>query len=81
MGIRRPSVGVRKIVKRSYGHAVGAMAKGYKLHAVFGPSFTVMAWRIAPMNCDERVMARRLLRDAPIHGEMLADGNDDVSVL
>lgn len=60
-----------------YGRAAGTMAKGDKLHAVFGPNFVVAAWRIAPMNKDERVMARRLLRDAPIQGYVLADGNDD----
>lgn len=73
--------GCSKDRQAGYGHAVGAMAKGYKLHAVFGPSFTVAAWRIAPMNRDERVMARRLLRDAPIQGYVLADGNYDANVL
>jgi hypothetical protein len=35
------------------------------------------AWRIAPMNQDERVMARRLARQAPIEGYVVGDGNCD----
>lgn len=69
--------GCSKDRQAGYGRAAGTMAKGYKLHAVFGPNFTVAAWRIAPMNKDERVMARRLLRDAPVQGYVLGDGNYD----
>lgn len=69
--------GCSKDRQAGYGRAAGTMAKGYKLHAVFGPQFTVAAWRIAPMNKDERVMARRLLRDAPVQGYVLGDGNYD----
>lgn len=69
--------GCSKDRQAGYGRAAGTMAKGYKLHAVFGPRFTVAAWRIAPMNKDERVMARRLLREAPVQGYVLADGNYD----
>jgi hypothetical protein len=69
--------GCSKDRQAGYGRAAGTMAKGYKLHAVFGPNFTVAAWRIAPMNKDERVMARRLLRDADVQGYVLGDGNYD----
>ena len=69
--------GCSKDRQAGYGRAAGTMAKGYKLHAVFGPQFTVAKWRIAPMNKDERVMARRLLRDAPVQGYVLGDGNYD----
>ena len=69
--------GCSKDRQAGYGRAAGTMAKGYELHAVFGPRFTVVAWRIASMNKDERVMARRLLRDAPVQGDVLADGNCD----
>lgn len=69
--------GCSKDRQAGYGRAASTMAKGYKLHAVFGPQFTVAAWRIAPMNKDERVMARRLLRDAPVQGYVLGDGNYD----
>lgn len=69
--------GCSKDRQAGYGRAASTMAKGYKLHAVFGPQFTVAAWRIAPMNKDERVMARRLLREAPVQGYVLADGNYD----
>ncbi len=69
--------GCSKDRQAGYGRAAGTMAKGYKLHAVFGPNFTVAAWRIAPMNKDERIMARRLLREAPVQGYVLGDGNYD----
>jgi hypothetical protein len=60
-----------------YGRAAGCKAKGYKLHALVGGDGSVPAWRIAPMNKDERVMARRLLRQAEVQGYVLADGNYD----
>src|SRR5262249_9472796 len=55
----------------------GGKAKGYKLHALVGTDGSVPAWRVAPMNKDERVMARRLLRQAEGQGYVLADGNYD----
>jgi DDE family transposase len=60
-----------------YGRAAGCKAKGYKLHALVGSDGSLPVWRVAPMNKDERVMARRLLRQAEIQGYVLADGNYD----
>lgn len=64
-----------------YGRAAGCKAKGYKLHALVGGDGSLPAWRIAPMNKDERVMARRLLRQAEVQGYVLADGNFDDNAL
>ncbi len=69
--------GCSKDRQAGYGRAAGGKAKGYKLHAIFGPDFRVGAWRIAPMNVDERVMARRMLRTVPAQGYVLADSNYD----
>jgi hypothetical protein len=64
-----------------YGRAGNSMAKGYKIHAIVDPQGGVAAWRLAPMNKDERVMAERLLRQAPIQGYLVADSNYDSNKL
>lgn len=64
-----------------YGRAAGGKAKGYKLHAIVDIRGRVLAWRIAPMNTDERVMARRMLRSLDHTGYLLADSNYDSNKL
>lgn len=64
-----------------YGRAANCMAKGYKVHAIVAPDGAIAAWRIAPMNKDERVMAERLVRTAPIQGYLVADSNYDSNKL
>jgi hypothetical protein len=56
------------------------MAKGYKVHAIVGAG-GIAAWRVAPMNKDERVMAERLVRAAGIQGYLVADANYDSNPL
>jgi hypothetical protein len=56
-----------------YGRAANTMAKGYKIHALVDPQAGIAAWRVAPMNKDERVMAARLLGSASIQGYVVAD--------
>jgi hypothetical protein len=72
-----PISGCSKDRQAGYGRAAGGKAKGYKIHAVVGSDGSVAAWRLAPMNKDERVMAERLLRQAPIQGYVVADSNYD----
>lgn len=60
-----------------YGRATGGMAKGYKIHAIVGSNGNVADWRVAPMNKDERVMARRMIRSTSIQGYLVADSNYD----
>jgi hypothetical protein len=64
-----------------YGRAVGGKAKGYKIHAIVHPQGDIAAWRLAPMNKDERVLAQRLVRGAPIQGYLVADSNYDSNPL
>ncbi len=64
-----------------YGRAARGKAKGYKIHALVDLSGVVWAWRLAPMNMDERTMARRLLRELPREGYVLADANYDSNAL
>jgi len=60
-----------------YGRAASCKAKGYKLHALVGADGTLAAWRLAPMNTDERVMAERMLQTARVQGYIVTDCNYD----
>lgn len=73
--------GCSKDRQAGYGRAAGGKAKGYKIHALISADGKVAAWRVAPMNKDERVMARRLLLAADIQGYVLADSNYDSNKL
>jgi DDE family transposase len=72
-----PIGGCSKDRQAGYGRAASGKAKGYKLHALVGSDGSLPVWRLAPMNVDERVMARRLLRQAAIQGYVVADSNYD----
>jgi hypothetical protein len=76
-----PIGGCSKDRQAGYGRAAGCKAKGYKLHALISTAGDVAAWRIAPMNKDERVMAKRMLQTAPVQGYVLADSNYDSNEL
>ena len=76
-----PIGGASKDRQAGYGRAVRGKARGYKVHAITGSDGSLAAWRVAPMNQDERTIARRLLRDAEIQGYLLADGNYDSNPL
>jgi hypothetical protein len=76
-----PISGCSKDAQAGYGRAAGGKAKGYKIHAVIGSDGSIAAWRLAPMNKDERVMAERMLQTAPIQGYVVADGNYDSNKL
>jgi len=69
--------GCSKDRQAGYGRAANCKAKGYKLHAIIGMDASIAAWRIAPMNKDERVMAERMLKTAPIQGYVVGDSNYD----
>lgn len=73
--------GCSKDRQAGYGRATGGKAKGYKIHAIVGSDGTIAEWRIAPMNKDERVMARRMLKVANTQGYVLADSNYDSNKL
>jgi hypothetical protein len=73
--------GCSKDRQAGYGRAAGCKAKGYKLHAIVAVDGAVAAWRIAPMNKDERVMGARLLKTAKVQGYVVADANYDSNQL
>lgn len=64
-----------------FGRAANSKGKGYKIHALVDTSGAIAAWRLAPMNKDERVLAARLLRTASIQGYVVADANYDSNKL
>src|SRR5690606_34728670 len=63
------------------GRGVGAMARGYKLHAVVDAAGRLLRWLLAPLNVDERVMARRMLRDMPQCAYVVVDAHYDSNKL
>jgi hypothetical protein len=76
-----PIGGCSKDRQAGYGRAAGCKAKGYKLHAVVGSDGSIAAWRVAPMQKDERAMGRRMLKQAAVQGYLLADANFDSNQL
>jgi Transposase DDE domain len=76
-----PISGCSKDRQAGYGRAANSMAKGYKVHAIVDSGGAIAAWRVAPMNKDERVMAQRLVCQAPVQGYLVADSNYDSNKL
>jgi hypothetical protein len=73
--------GCSKDRQAAYGKAAASKAKGYKLHALVADNGSLAQWRVAPMNKDERVMAKRLLKSADFRGYITADANYDSNQL
>jgi len=63
------------------GPAFGRMAKGYRLHAVWGGRAVPEAWDVTPLNVSEKAVARDLLARAGGGGYVLADRNYDANPL
>lgn len=76
-----PSSGCSKDRQAGYGRAARCQAEGYKIHAIVDPHGAIAAWRLAPMNKGERVMAVRLVRTAPIQGYLVGDSDSDSNPL
>lgn len=76
-----PIGGASKDHQAGYGRAARSKANGYKLHALLGSDNSLADWRLAPMNVDERKMAKRMLQRAQIAGYVVADANYDSNEL
>jgi hypothetical protein len=76
-----PVGGASKDPDARYGRAAGAMAKGYKLHAVWSTRALPEAWAVTPMNTHEQAVAKGLIPQLQFGGYLLADGNYDDSGL
>ena len=61
----------------AWGRGAGALARGYKLHAIWGGGPLPVAWALAPLNVSERRMAHALVGDLPGEGYLLGDKQYD----
>lgn len=60
------------------GRAAGAMARGYKLHAISHHGI-ICRWRLSGMNCNDQTAAQDLLKDLPGEGYIVADNGYDAN--
>ena len=63
------------------GHAGGAFAKGYKLHALATKQGQIVAWRLTGLNRNDKPVAWELIDEAKPQGIVLADGAYDSGAL
>jgi hypothetical protein len=76
-----PVGGPSKDADAAWGRAAGGLAKGYKLHAVWGDALLPVAWALSPLNMSERRMAAKLISDLPGQGFLLGDKQYDANYL
>jgi hypothetical protein len=76
-----PVGGPSKDADAAWGRASGGLAKGYKLHAVWGNAPLPVAWALSGLNISERRMAAKLVRDLPGQGFLLGDKQYDANYL
>lgn len=66
----------------TFGRGAGGFQRGYKLHALYADHNRPVAYRVVPMNVDERVVAAEMLEHEPIGpGYLLADANYETNPL
>lgn len=63
------------------GRGAGGMAKGYKLHAIWGQNPMPLAWSVQPLNVSEVTQAKQLIPQLKDEGYLLGDANFDRNVL
>lgn len=64
-----------------YGYAAGCMGKGYKLYAIGDDRQGFVQWRIYPMNYNEEVAGRELIRHIDPEGYLIGDSAYDKNSL
>jgi hypothetical protein len=64
-----------------YGRCASGMGKGYKLFVICDSNGVLDAWRLGPMNKDEKSMGARLLRDVQGPGYLTGDSEYDANPL
>lgn len=68
--------------RATIGRGAGGFQKGYKYHAIYAQNNRPVAYRVAPMNVDERVMAKLMIEQTELgEGYLLADGNYETNPL
>jgi hypothetical protein len=73
--------GASKDSDATWGRAAGGLAKGYKLHAVWGDAPLPIAWALAGLHVSERRMAQKLFAELPGDGYLLGDKQYDANYL
>ncbi len=63
------------------GYTKDGFSKGYKLHALATKQGEIVAWRLTPLNCNDKTAARELIEAALPRGLVLADGAYDSGAL
>jgi hypothetical protein len=64
------------------GRGAGGFQKGYKLHAIYAENNRPIACHVAPMNVDERVVAKQMIEQTELgEGYLLADANYETNPL
>lgn len=63
------------------GYTKDGFTKGYKLHALATKQGEIVAWRLTPLNCNDKPVARELIEEARPQGLVLADGAYDSGAL
>lgn len=64
------------------GRGAGGFQKGYKLHAIYAENNRPIACHVAPMNVDERVVAKQMIEQTELgQGYLLADANYETNRL
>jgi len=64
-----------------YGRAASTMAKGYKLYAICDPLAGIEVWDIQPMNVNENLVAKTMVRLLEGEGYLVGDGEYDSNTL
>ena len=68
--------------RATIGRGSGGFQRGYKLHAIYAGNNRPIAYHVAPLNVDERVVAAQMLREVPLgEGYLLADANYETNPL
>jgi hypothetical protein len=73
--------GPSKDADACWGRACGGLAKGYKLHVIWGWGPLPIAWALVPLNVSERRVALDLVKDLPGEGYLLGDREYDSAAL
>lgn len=60
-----------------FGRGAGGLSKGYKLHLIYSGNSRIEGFEVWPLNVDERVVARELIKQVQLHGYLLADSMYD----
>lgn len=62
--------------RATFGRGAGGLARGYKIHAIYAQNSRPAAYRVAPLNVDERKVAQEMLATEKLgEGYLLADAN------